>query len=314
MIRWSTEGTIPGPRRGPAAVTVLFLLTSTTGVIVSPMDLLKEVVYTPNETVRLLVCFQGQNAENPQLGASLVSAEEKLKIHSPLVPEVVSEFYFPTALLRGASPVFASMLDGPWKESEVKAIAINSFQPDAFRAFLDSLLHLANDTARSGDLQFFSPDVIRKVLPIAQYYQVDVLKQQIISTVLKGMQQCQNSKVTEPLFVTMANSLFAIEANIPEAEIPDWPEATLQQVVLFGVQHSVTDNGRQSWDKVEDTSFESKVTIKYKANGGFKDLSKKTLQRCFESLSLKVTQTLPKIPQAGKIPWPKISAVELSTS
>jgi hypothetical protein len=80
------------------------------------------------------------------------------------------------------------MLDGPWTESGEGAITIQNFESlmrsvSILTAFM-MLDHLANDTARSGYAHIFTPSVIRKVLPIAHFFQVDVLKQQIISTVM----------------------------------------------------------------------------------------------------------------------------------
>ena len=95
-----------------------------------------------------------------------------------------TEFYFPAHLLRSSSPVFESILNGPWKESGDDAITINSFQPDAFRAFLDCLLLVANETASPGYSSIFIPSVIRKVLPIANYYQTETLKQKIVSIII----------------------------------------------------------------------------------------------------------------------------------
>jgi hypothetical protein len=65
------------------------------------------------------------------------------------------------------------MLDGPWRESGGNAITIDTFSPDAFRDFLNCLLALDNETIRAGDPLIFTPSVIRRVLPIAHYYQVE---------------------------------------------------------------------------------------------------------------------------------------------
>jgi hypothetical protein len=130
------------------------------------MDLLKHIVYASDEMVMLIICLQGPSTDNDQLGESSVRAVTQVQNRSKGDPKEVAEFYIPTALLRSSSPVFASMLDGPRKESGEKAITITSFQPDTFRAFLDSLLHLANESSRSGDHLFFTPSVIRKVLPV----------------------------------------------------------------------------------------------------------------------------------------------------
>ena len=289
---------------------------------VEDLNLLKQGMYAPGGTIKIIVNLQEPEAVNIPLGAA--ESREKAGNHPPSTPEEASEFHFPTILLRNSSPVFAKMLDGPWKESEDEAVTISSFQPDQFRIFLDCLLLLSNDTARPGDQLIFTASVIRKVLPVAHYFQVDILKQQIVSAVMKKMKECQDSKVTEPRFVTAADSLFAVEANLPESEIPDWPEATLQQVLLLMLRFSVIDNGGEvsvrygrgsslvpSTYLVKD--FEATTTIKYKPNNGINDLSKKTLKKCFQSLSLQVKQSLPGFEKSIGIPvqdvaWPKLSS------
>jgi hypothetical protein len=148
------------------------------------------------------------------------------------------------------------------------------------------------------------------------YYQVDVLKQQIFSTVLQIMIQCQGSEVTDPCFLNAVDSLFAIEANIPETEVPDWPEATLTQLFLFFIQYSV-EGDSQRRGAVTSSPFEAFTIFTYKPNNGMKDLSHKTLRRCFESLSLRFQQTLPQIDNphgmhSSTLRWPKLST-HLST-
>jgi hypothetical protein len=236
-------------------------------------------MYSAGQSVKLIVCLQGPDAQD-----SMNSSPENAS-------RQVSEFYVSTALLRNASPVFASMLDGPWKESGEVAITIHNFEIDAFCVFLDCLHHLANETARSGDTLIFTASVIRKVLPIAHFFQVDALKKQIISTVMEIMKQCQDSKATELRFIKAADLLFAVEANLPETEIPDWPERTLQQAIRLMLDCSAADdaNDLECGGRISIVSgLEITTYIKYKPNGGIDDLCKKTLKKCVQSLSLEI--------------------------
>lgn len=273
---------------------------------------LSKHMYSAGGSVKLIVDLQGPEAQDSMLNSSPQNTSRE-----------VSEFYVSIALLRNASPVFASMLAGPWKESGEGAITLHNFEPDAFRVFLDCLHHLANDTARSGDAQIFISSVVRKVLPIAHFFQVDVLKQQIISTVMEITEQCQDCKATEPRFIKAADLLFAVEANMPETEIPDWPERTLQQVACNMLDCSAIDNGvdeRASKFRFGGgdcgqplvLDFEAITTIKYKPNSGINDLSKKTLKKCLQSLSLRIKQQLPGFESSKKCKiedkkWPKLS-------
>jgi hypothetical protein len=56
-------------------------------------------MYTPGESVKLIVCKQ-----------SLEASLAQVVYHS--TPEAAEEFYLPSELLRRSSPVFASMLEG----------------------------------------------------------------------------------------------------------------------------------------------------------------------------------------------------------
>jgi hypothetical protein len=237
---------------------------------------LSKHMYTAGGSVKLIVYQQGPEDADSMLNSSPANESGE-----------VTDFYVSTGLLRNASPVFASMLDGPWKESGEEAITTKIFKPDAFRVFLDCIQHLANDTTRAGDALIFTPSVIRKVLPIAHFFQVDVLKQQIISTVMEIMRQYHHSEVTDPRFINAAELMFAVEANIPETEIPDWPGSTLQQVARLMLDCSATD-GTDSFGNRMTTA-----TIKYKPNNGINDLSKKTVKKCFQSLSVQIKHQLP---------------------
>jgi hypothetical protein len=250
--------------------------------LMGSLSLLNKKMYLPGGSVTLIVGQQGPGTED--IGASSARSEEPIKS---------AEFHMPTELLRATSPVFAAMLDGPWRESGAAAITIDTFPPDAFRDFLNCLLILNNDTARAGDPLIFNPSVIRRVLPIAHYYQVEALKQQIISSVEKVLQDCQNSKETEPQFVAAANVMFAVEASLPEADIPDWNPKTLRQLILLMLQLSNRYYGRNQ-PKL-DSSIVVTGVISYRETHDLrlKDLSKKTLVKCLQSMNVEVQHTLP---------------------
>jgi hypothetical protein len=259
-----------------------------------------QVMYAPGGLVKLIVSPQGPSADNVQQKALDSPGRRMAQLFQSF------EYFFPTALLRSSSPVFASMLDGPWKESGEHAITITLFQPDVFQVFLDCLLLLANDTARSsGDSLIFSPSVIRKALPVAHYYQADILKQHIFSTVI---QQSQGTELTSSIFTAAADSLFAVEASLPESEIPDWPEETLQKTVLVLLKISVVSDDS---DKFIENDFKATTVIEYKPNDGINQLSKKTLKKCFQSLSLQIKQKLPGVRLENEadshVKWPKLS-------
>ncbi len=177
--------------------------------------------------------------------------------------------------------------------------------------------HLDNDTARTGDPLIFTPSVISRVLPIANYYQTSALKQRIISTVLGILKNCEDSEVTETRFIAAADVLFAVEANLPETEIPDWQPATLRQIFRLMIQISVSHEGSGYY--VLNRQLKSTATISYNPNHGLNDLSKKTLSKCLESLSMKIMLTLPTFAESREkkveaLTWPKVSSTADSDS
>ena len=118
------------------------------------------------------------------------------------------------------------------------------------------------------------------------------------------LEKCQDCKANDPRFILASDTLFAIEANIPEEEIPDWPGKTLKQLVLLMAQLSVTDNGSTV---ATNQNFVALTTITFKPCDSFYHLSKTTMQKCFQSLSLQVCQTLPPMMgHAGQHYWPKL--------
>ena len=62
-----------------------------------------------------------------------------------------------------------------------------------------------------------------------------------VSTVVNEVKRCHHCGVDEPAFLAAAALLFAVEANLVEAEIPDWPEKTLVQVARLMADVSKKD-------------------------------------------------------------------------
>jgi hypothetical protein len=232
-------------------------------------------------SVKLIICQQDPESTQHKTSAA--------KITSAGIAEPGNEFHVSRELRRRSSPVFASMLDGPWKESAEQTITIDSFSVVAFKEFLNCLLIIDNETACAGDP--FKPNVIRKVLPIASCYQIDALKNKIISTVKKLVEDCKTKPVTDHNFKVAADSLFAVEASLPESEVPDWPEATLRQLFMLMVDFEFSDDRGFAHGYIT-SDIKVSATIFYKPNGGLTDLSKKTLMKCVESISVRATYPL----------------------
>ena len=152
--------------------------------------------------------------------ASTPAAKRK---HETSATEQTS-IHVPAALLTSASPIFASTLERGWKEASERKITVQGFDRDDFCVFLDCLFALANETMLPKlDEVLDNPSLLRKVLPIAHYYQVDALKKIIFESVLR-----QDKPVIEA-----AKLVLAVESSLPEEEVPDWPISVIQGLNLY---------------------------------------------------------------------------------
>jgi hypothetical protein len=217
-------------------------------------------------------------------------------------------FHVPCELLLRTSPVFATMLEGAWKESAERVITVDTYPPDDMREFLNCLMLVQNETAHAGLAMIFSPIVIRRVLPIANYFQVEVLKRLVVSTVANVLKECEDCPVRDPTFMAASGMLFAVEASLPESEIPDWSPEALNQLFLSFTH--VNEGPINSWDSLVN-AVKRTSTLCGKTDLPIHDLSKKTLVRCMQCLRLDLSCSLPamkdKDEKVRDARWPAIS-------
>jgi len=196
----------------------------------------------------------GEDADEDQktkkFSSSLMTkVEETPKVRTGLLQ-------VPANLLTSSSPIFAIMLGQDWRESNERCIHVQKFDFEDFRVFVDCLFALANATVlpKIGIL-LDNPKLLRQVLPIAHYYQVNVLKETIFETVLLPgtLQKISVVEVTE--------LVLAVESSLPEEEVPDWPMAVLQALNYYFQ--------RLKQDCLKDATSEACI----------EDLSLKTLRR-----------------------------------
>ena len=137
--------------------------------------------------------------------------------------------HVPCCLLTRSSPMFASMLGQGWRETNERCLRVQKFSRDDFSVFLDCLYALANATVPL--IRFHAaldnPQLLRKILPIAHYYQVDDLKKVIFNTVLRP-ESLQDKPIVE-----FTELVTAVESSLPEEEIPEWPMAVLQGMNVY---------------------------------------------------------------------------------
>ena len=240
---------------------------------------------TPERNCITLVVFNTQCSEHDFV--SVCGNEEKVfrgcEDISKALERGAKKFVVLSNVLRSASPVFASILDGEWQESTADYVCVRNFKPDDFGVFLDCLSHAANQTARSGDILVFNPILLRRILPIADYFQADGLKKLIMSTVLVLL---KSSIPDEDYVLNMAaDMVLAIESSLPETELPAWPVKLLQKISSRIIVVS-DESGVQQ--KKGEMTVHTRVSYQ-KESSVLKDLSHKTLMSCLQSFSLRVT-------------------------
>jgi hypothetical protein len=123
------------------------------------------------------------------------------------------EFSVSAELLVRSSPVFTAMMNGEWKESKTRCIQIDKlFSPEAFEQFLNAL---AWSTMRERFSIVWDPVVISAVIPVIVHYQVDHLKQMVISAVKEAAKAAKDPASCLSLVV-------ALETGLPEEDVPEW--------------------------------------------------------------------------------------------
>lgn len=149
------------------------------------------------------------------------------RAHTTSATEQTSKIHVPAKLLTSASPVFASTLERGWKEAKDRKITVQGFECDDFLVFLDCLFAMANETILPKLAAVLdNPRLLRQVLPIAHYYQVDSLKKIILESVRS--QSLQDKSVIEATELVLA-----VESSLPEEEVPDWPISVIQGLNLY---------------------------------------------------------------------------------
>ena len=222
------------------------------------------------------------------------------------------EFFVPSQLLTNASPVFATQLNGLWKE-ERSTILISHFQPADVSVFLDCLQLEANKTARRGDVLVFSPDVIRQILPIAQFYQTDGLKQMVIATVhglvSSGILEATSATAEmrksdkEARLNRAAEMVLAIEEIIQDTEPITWPT----EIYHVLTARMISTRDVTPWYPAQKSHVKTLVSYN-RTEDVLARLSLQTLRKCIQNFSLHANtevsfQQAPALPVSTQFSW-----------
>lgn len=190
-------------------------------------------------------------------------------------------FEVQASLLVESSPVFASMVDGPWSESHDRTLLVVVFSSSDFERFLRCL---ALHRAVASDVSFTpSPELIRAVLPIANYYQVEALRDLFVASVQHTL-----ASTREDRYQAAAELAFAVESALPASDQIHWdlPVLTCINSCLFEV------HGSQLTLPPGSDTARNELSIASCKPDLLRQLTRPTLQRCIETLCLRVEQSL----------------------
>jgi hypothetical protein len=189
-------------------------------------------------------------------------------------------FEVPASLLTRSSPVFASMVDTVWRESCERRLTVTAFRSEDFLAFLQCLA-LTDMRAEFGDFAL-TPACVRQVMPLASYYQVEPLKDFVIASVQQALDSTRSDRVE-----LAADLVVAIEESLPEIEHVPWGPEILGALTMRMLSIST---GKLT--SSQSTSHTIRTDVRYRDNEGTRVLSRRTLQRCIESLCLGINTKL----------------------
>ena len=216
-----------------------------------------------------------------------------VRVEFPREPGVGGSFTrleLPASLLTQHSPVFASMVDGVWRESHERLVTVLAFTCGDFEAFLRCLaLVLAASPQDSDDDEpeaeaWIGPALARRVLPIASYYQVEPLIAFIVASVARRLASGLPDRVDQA-----TDLVLAIEESLPDIEHPHWDPEVLARLNARMI-HLIEPSLRLHEHDTGETFFQT--TIAYRPNDCLARLTPRTLRLCVLNLCMDLHQTL----------------------
>jgi len=200
--------------------------------------------------------------------------EETPNCHAP-------RFEVQASLLTEHSPVFASMVDGPWRESHDRTLLVVAFSSQDFGGFLRCLAMLQAATL---DLLLVpTPDLVRSVLPIANYYQVDALRDFFVESVRRTIASPRRDR-----YEAAADLALSVESALPASDPVLWEPGILTCINsrLFEVR------GYKLAPQPGTDIVRNEIHVGPRESDLLQHLTRSTLQRCLENLCLRLEQTL----------------------
>ena len=173
------------------------------------------------------------------------------------------------SLLTKESPVFARMIEGNWKESNDGVIKIDDYTPTQVKTLVECLQHSQMQTFAYMDYLILTGLVMRSVLPLVQYYEVESLKKKIFNVPLKLI--AGEEALDKPLVDKMViRTVMAIEANYNSHphELPDWPKEILELVFRDVMKQDLSlGNGEVNFSELSDKTLRAGFILAKRTRG-----------------------------------------------
>ena len=173
------------------------------------------------------------------------------------------------SLLTKESPVFARMIEGNWKESNDGVIKIDAYTPVQVKLLVECLQHSQMQSIASADYVVFNGLLIRSVLPLVQYYEIESLKKRIFNVPLKLI--AGQEAIDQPLLEKMViRTVMAIEANYNSHphELPDWPKEILELVFRDVMKQDLSlGNGEVDFSELSDKTLRAGFILAKRTRG-----------------------------------------------
>lgn len=160
-------------------------------------------------------------------------------------------------LLKKESPVFSRIIEGNWKESNDSVIKIEAYAPLQVKLLVECLHQSQMDSVTSVDYVVFNHLLIRNVLPLVQYYEIETLKKRIfdVPLTLIAAPSLIDKSYLEKMVI---RAVMAIEANCNSSDVPDWPKDILAIIFRDLMQQDWNlsfQHGEVNFDELTEKTF-----------------------------------------------------------
>lgn len=220
-----------------------------------------------------------------------------VRVEFPREPDS-SNLELPVSILTQHSPVFASMVEGVWRESHERLVTVVAFLARDFEACLRCLALILASQDQDDVTVWIGASLATRVLPVAFYYQIEPVIAFITGSVTRLLASNLPDRVDQA-----TDLVLAIEEGLPDTEHPPWPIEILARINARMI-HVLEPSFRL--EEVATGEIFYQTTIAHKGNDCLDRLTPRTLRLCILNLSMDLHQTLRLTPRGYTICNPSL--------